>query len=334
MVAPTLIVCVCCVAFAIPAAAQSVPDFNGTEVPAPNNTTETTQPNNPSQIVSVQKVGPEDLLAVSVANSPELTRNFRVSDDGTLALPMLRKRLMVAGKDTPEIEKEIADELVAEQILVQPVVSVGIAELRSRPVSVIGAVRHPITFQAVGNMTLLDAIARADGLSDVAGADILVTRSHDPGDAMTGSLVERIPVHKLIDEADPTLNLRLYGGEQIRVPFAGRVYVLGNVKRSGSYPIQDNDELTVLKVLAQSEGLAPYARDHGYILRKEAGKADRDEIMVPIRDMLNRKSPDVNLQANDILYIPDNKGKRITEQALTKILTFGVGTVSGYLIFH
>lgn len=273
-------------------------------------------------------------MAISVANSPELTRNFRVSDDGTLALPMMRKRLMVAGKDTPEIEKEIEDELVAEQILVQPVVSVSVAELRSRPVSVVGAVRHPITFQATGNITLLDAITRADGLSEAAGADILLTRAHEAGDALTGSLVERIPVHKLIDEADPSVNVRLYGGEQIRVPFAGRVYVLGNVKRSGAFPIQDNNQLTVMKVLAESDGLAPYAKKDGFIFREETGKAERDAIMVPIKDILDRKAPDVSLQANDILYVPDNSKKRVTEETLIKTLSFGVATVSGYLIFH
>jgi polysaccharide export outer membrane protein len=201
-------------------------------------------------------------------------------------------------------------------------------------VSVIGAVHHPITFQVTGNMTLLDAITRAEGLSDAAGADILLTRGRDPGDALTGSLVERIPVHKLIDEADPSANVRLYGGEQIRVPFAGRVYVLGNVKKSGAFPIQDSDQLTVLKVLAESDGLAPYAKKNAFIFRKEAGKTDRDEITVPIQNILDRKSPDVNLQANDILYVPDNRAKRVTEQTITKVLSFGVGTASGYLIFH
>jgi polysaccharide export outer membrane protein len=197
-----------------------------------------------------------------------------------------------------------------------------------------GAVRHPITFQATGNMTLLDALTRADGLSEAAGSDILISHLHYAGDPSTGSLVERIPVHRLIDEADPSMNLRLNGGEQVRVPFAGRVYVMGNVKKSGAYSIQDNDRLTVMKVLAESEGLAPYAQKDAYIFRKEAGAADRNEITVPIHEILNRKAPDVGLQANDILYVPDNRTKRLTEQTILKVLGFGAGTVSGYLIFH
>lgn len=291
-------------------------------------------PESQGPVQPIQKVGPDDLLSISVANAPELTRNFRVSSDGSLSLPMLRQKLAVAGKDTPDIEKQIADELAAEQILVQPVVSVSVSEFRSRPVSVLGAVRHPITFQATGNMTLMDALARADGLTDTAGADVLLTHSREPGDSSAGSLVERISVHQLVDEADPSVNVRLYGGEQIRVPFAGRVYVLGNVKRSGAYAIQDNNQLTVLKVLAESEGLAPFWRKEAYIFRKEAGKASRNEITVPLDLMLHRKAPDMGLQANDILYVPDNKAKRVTEQTIEKALSFGIGTASGYVIFH
>lgn len=312
----------------VPLAGQTVPDFNSPTVNPP------TSGEIRSSAASVERVGAGDLLAIAVANSPELTRNFRVSADGTLALPMLRQRLMVAGKDTPEIENELSEELVAEQILVQPVVSVSVAEFQSHPVSVIGAVHHAITFQATGNMTLMDALARADGLSDAAGSDILVTHSPQTGDSSAGSLVERIPVHRLIDEADPSVNIRIYGGEQIRVPFAGRVYVLGNVKKSGAYPILDNDPPTVMKILAESDGLAPYARKDAYILRKEAGKLERDEITVPIHDILERKAPDVSLQANDILYVPDAKGRRVTEQTLAKVLAFGVGTLSAYFIFH
>ena len=196
-----------------------------------------------------QKVGPGDLISLAVANCPELTRNFRVSHDGTLALPLLKERIRAAGKEPSEIESEVSEALTKEQILVNPVVSAAVVEYRSVPVSVMGAVKKPITFQAVGPVTLLDALTRAEGLSTDAGAEILLTRPH-------ATLVQRIPVQGLIDNADPDLNVRLYGGEEIRVPAAGRVYVVGNVKKSGAFPIQDGNDTTVLKAIALSEGLA------------------------------------------------------------------------------
>src|SRR3569833_292195 len=106
----------------------------------------------------IQRVGPDDLLNVSVADCPELTRNFRVAGDGTLRLPLLKERIGVKDKLPGEIENAIAAELVSEQLLVRPVVSVSVVEYRSLPVSVLGAVRHPTTFQAAGDVTLLDAL--------------------------------------------------------------------------------------------------------------------------------------------------------------------------------
>jgi polysaccharide export outer membrane protein len=282
-----------------------------------------------------QRVGPGDLLAISVAYCPELTRNFRVSADGTLSLPLLKERIRAAGKDPDEIETEITSALVKDQVLVRPVVSASVVEYRSVPVSVMGAVKLPVTFQAVGNVTLLDALTKAGGLAPEAGSEILVSRAtSNGGPAGQQALVRRIPVRGLIDEADASLNIRLYGGEEIRVPPAGRVYVLGNVKKSGAFPIQDDNDSTVLKAIALSEGLLPFSNKEAYIYRREAGKQNRDEIPIELSKIMNRKSPDVHLQQNDILFIPDSKGRKLTAQTIDRIATFGSATASGVLVWH
>ncbi len=289
---------------------------------------------NPEVNLPAQKVGPNDLLSISVADCPELTRNFRVSSDGTLLLPLLANRIPVAGKYPSEIETLITDALVKDQILVRPVVMVAVAEYRSVPVSVLGAVKHPMTFQAVGKLTLLDAIAKAEGLTADAGPEILVTRQQTDAEGKTSEVVQRIAVKSLIDEADPSVNIRLTGGEEIRVPEAGRVYVVGNVKKSGAFPIADGNDTSVLKVIALSEGLMPYSNKEAYIYRREAGKNGRNEIPIPLDRILQRKAPDVQLQANDILYVPDNKGRKLTAQTLERLAGFGASTASGVLIWH
>lgn len=280
----------------------------------------------------IQRVGADDLLSVAVEDCPELTRNFRVLGDGTLSLPLLKEKIPVANKLPGEIETQISEALVREQLLVRPVVSVYVAEYRSLPVSVLGAVRHPITFQAAGEVTLLDALTRAEGLGQDAGPEILVSRPHSAG-AITGSLIQRIPVKRLIDEADPTLNIRLHGGEEIRVPEAGRVYVLGNVKKTGAFLIGDGSDTTVLKLIAMTEGLLPYTNKDAYIYRKEAGKNGRSEIPVELTHILEHKAPDIALQSNDILYVPDSKGKRISAETVKALTGFGVSTATGLLIW-
>jgi polysaccharide biosynthesis/export protein len=280
-----------------------------------------------------QKIGPNDLLSITVYGAPELTRSVRVSAAGQLSLPMIKEQIQAAGKLPMDLETRIAQALRDGQILVDPVVTVTIVEYFSRPISVMGAVRKPATFQAIGPVSLLDAIARAEGLSPEAGSEILVTRRQQGEAGADISLVQRIPVKALIDAADPEFNIALHGGEEIRVPEAGKIFVVGNVKKPGAYTAGDTGDTTVLKMLALSEGLAPYASKEAYIFRREASSGTKNEIPLELNKIMQRKSSDVPLLANDILYIPDNRGKRIGMTALERIIGFGSATASGVLIW-
>jgi polysaccharide export outer membrane protein len=271
-----------------------------------------------------QPIGANDLVAVSVYDAPELTRTVRVGADGLMRLPMLKQRIKAQGRMPSELETAIASELVSEQLIVDPVVTVAIAEYDSRPISVAGAVKLPLTFQASGPVTLLEAITKAGGLAPEAGSEILVSRTRPGKDGSSMALVQRIPVKGLIGAADPGLNIALTGGEEIRVPEAGKVYVIGNVKKPGAFVVQDGAESTVLKMLALSEGLTPYSSKDAYIYRREAN-GGKNEIEIPLSRIMERKAPDAPLEANDILYVPDNKGRRMTLGALEKVLAFGGG---------
>ena len=213
-----------------------------------------------------------------------------------------------------------------------PYVTVTIAEYSSRPISVNGAVRMPLVFQAAGPTTLLEALARAQGLREDAGHEILVSRSQPGADGNPVTLTRRISVHALIDDADPAMNLKLTGGEEIRVPEVGRIYVVGNVKKPGAFPVQDGADTTVLQMLALAEGLGPFPGKQAYIYRRE-GVGTKNEIPVPLDKIMARKSPDVPLMANDILYITDNKGKRLGVRALEAVIGFGTGAGATALVY-
>jgi polysaccharide export outer membrane protein len=269
-----------------------------------------------------QPIGANDLIAISVYDAAELTRTVRVSADGFIRLPMLKKRVKAQGLMPAELESAIAKALQDEQIIVDPFVTITVAEYNSHPISVAGAVKQPLTFQATGPVTLLEAITRAGGLSPEAGPEILVSRTRPDPNGAPAALVQRILVKGLIDAADPALNVVLNGGEEIRVPESGKVYVIGNVKMPGAFPVGDGTESTVLKMLALSQGLMPYAAKEAYIYRRE-GNGSKNEIAIPLSKIMERKAPDTPLLANDILYVPDNKGRRMTLGALDKIVTFG-----------
>jgi polysaccharide export outer membrane protein len=279
----------------------------------------------------VHKIRPNDLVSISIYGEPDLTRTVRVGSDGTLRLPLLQQRVKADGLMPEELEKAIAGAFEAEQILVNPFVTVTVAEYHTLlPVSVAGAVRNPITFEPTGQVTLLEAITRAGGLTPEAGPEILISRP--PQDSATQSpLVQRILVRALIDAADPAVNLVLQGGEEIRVPEAGKVFVVGNVKMPGAFPVHDGAETTVLKAIALTQGLAPFASNEAYIYRREAGSGSPNEIPVDLNKIMQRKSPDVPLVSNDILYIPDRSGKRATMSVLEKVFAFGAGISTALL---
>lgn len=271
-----------------------------------------------------QRLGVDDLIAVSVYDAPELTRTVRVETDGTIHLPLLKSGITATGIYPGQLESAIANALKEEEILVDPVVKVTVVEYHSRPIAVMGAVKQPLTFQAVGTVTLLDALAKAEGLTNDAGTEILLTRSDQ---------VEHIPVKRLMKDADPTVNYQLHGGEEIRVPEAGKIFVVGNVHKPGAFAVRDNADESVLKMIALSEGLTPYASKMAYIYRRDAS-GQRKEIPIELSKMMERKTPDFPLEADDLLYIPDNKNRRATMTVLDRMAGFGAYTASGLLIWH
>lgn len=265
-----------------------------------------------------------DLVAVSVYDAPELTRTVRVDPDGTIRLPLLAEGVKASGLMPRELEAGLTEALKSEQILVDPVVKITVVEYHSRPISVMGAVRKPVTFQADGVVTLLDALSRAEGFTDDAGVEILVTQD---------DAVHHVPVKELLSGADPALNLRLTGNEEVRVPVAGKIFVVGNIRKPGAFAVRNPEDSTVLKMVALSEGLMPFSQKVAYIVRRPEGQKAQ-EIPIELAKIMDRKSPDVSLEIGDILYIPDNKTRRTTMSVVDRLASFGTSTASGVLIWH
>ena len=289
------------------------------------------QPGGTQPSLPLQKLGPDDLIGVSVYSAPELSGNVRIRSDGTITLPMLKQPLKIAGMYPSEAASAIADAFRVGNILVNPIVTVSVVEYRSRSITVVGAVRKPLTFQETGTMTLLDALSMCEGLSDNAGSDILVTRNENVN-GQTTPVTQRISIKALMNSSDPSVNVALHGGEEIRVPQAGSIYVVGSVKKPGVFAVHETDHSSVLRALAVSEGLLPYAGHVAYIYRRQDAKTAPSEIPVELKKITQRKSPDVSLLPGDILYVPDRSGSRNFATAMEKalIVSTGLGTAALY----
>jgi polysaccharide export outer membrane protein len=276
-----------------------------------------------------EPVAAGDLVYISVTGSPELSRSFRVSADGCLSLPLLHETVPVSGMVPAAIARAVSAELVREKILVSPIISVSVLEYRSRRVSVVGAVKVPTLIQAVGDLKLLDAIARAQGFSSDAGPEVIVSR---PTDTAGTRETVKIPIKALLAGKDTELNLPLHGGEEIRVPEAPKLFIVGNVKAPGSYPLNELGGSSVMKALALSQGTLAFSSREAYVYRLDG--TERHEITVPLHDILHRKAPDFPLQANDILYIPENTRQHLNANIIDRIAGFGGNVGSGLLVLH
>jgi polysaccharide export outer membrane protein len=265
----------------------------------------------------VQRIGPNDLLSVSVYNAPEFTRTVRVSADGTVILPLMKRAVPASGLLPAELESTIAAALRGQDLLNDATVIINVAEYDSRPITVSGSVHAPLTFQAIGRVRLIDALTRAGGIAPEAGPEVDVVTPD--------GVVRKIPLKALMNSTTPELNIELHGGEEIRVPEAGRIYVLGNVKNSGAFPIQDDTDASVLKFLTLAGGLSSTAPKQAFIVRVDPATEAKHEIEIPLKDIVDRKSPDVPLLAHDILYVPLNKTHEM-QLTLERIVGLAAGS--------
>ncbi len=121
-------------------------------------------------------IGNGDLISIEVFDVKELSRDVRVSQTGTIGIPLVPVRLHVSGLTEIQAEQKIAEVLESNGLVSHPEVSVTVRERKSKPITVVGAVQHPLVFQADRQVTLLEVLAEAGGLSNDAGDQVIITR--------------------------------------------------------------------------------------------------------------------------------------------------------------
>jgi protein involved in polysaccharide export with SLBB domain len=122
-------------------------------------------------------IGRGDLLTLEVFDIPELTRDIRVSQTGTLGIPLVPVRLYVAGLTELQTQQKIAEVLEANGLITNPQVLVSVKEKKSKPITIVGAVNHPMVYQADRQVTLVQVLAEAGGISADAGDTVIITRT-------------------------------------------------------------------------------------------------------------------------------------------------------------
>src|SRR5690242_5981164 len=142
-------------------------------------------------------IGPGDLLGIYVFDVEELSRDVRVSQTGTIGIPLVPVRVHVAGLTEMQVEQKIAELLEANGLVTHADVSVSVKEHKSKPITVVGAVVHPMVYEADRPVTLLEVLAEAGGISSDAGDTIIVSRSSQDSPVDSGEPPEIGPEQPL-----------------------------------------------------------------------------------------------------------------------------------------
>jgi polysaccharide biosynthesis/export protein len=292
-------------------------------------------------------IGAGDLLHIEVFDVPELSRDIRVSTTGQIGFPLVHERIRAAGVTTFQLEQKLQELLRQNGLVADPQVSVFVKEQNSHPVTIMGAVARPMTYQVSRPITLLELVANAGGITDVAGTVILITRRTETetvkpvsersttndsaaGDSDSGATTIRIRLQDLLDTENTAFNIPIYGGDVVNIPIGGLVYVMGGgVSQQGGYVVQSHGEqITVLKAVALAHGLGGYAKpDDALIFRLNPNTGERDAIPVHIKQIEKNKSQDVAMKSNDILYVPDSLAKKIAVRSAEAAAQIAAGVL-------
>jgi polysaccharide export outer membrane protein len=280
------------------------------------------------------RIGPGDLLDISVFEAPEMNRTLRVSANGETSMDLLG--LVKASGLTPrDLESSLREQL-RRTYMKDPHVGVFIRELQSHPVSVVGAVKKPGVFQIQGAKTLIELLSMAEGLADDAGDTVLIMRgavSSGTGGAgapfvsqHSQSKIDQVNLWELMQSRNAALNLPVYPGDIVKVTTADLVYVVGEVKKPGGFPLKNNQGISLLQALALAEGLTrTSATSQTRIVRTDPKTGKRVEIRVDLSKILANKASDPGLQAKDILFIPNSSAKSAIYRAAQSAVAVATG---------
>ncbi len=251
--------------------------------------------------VKEYRIGPKDLLEITVFELPELNQTVRVSEDGSISLPLLGQ-VAIGGMAKDAVEQKLAS-LLEEKYLKNARVTVFIREYQSQRAAVIGAVGKPGMYELIGRTTLLQLISKAGGLTDRASKEMFVLR-----EAKNGVRARiAIDLDDLINKGNQKYDIPLQANDTVNIPIDEmiNVFVFGEVRNPGALQVKMSKHTTLLQAIAQAGGFADGAARGGVTIKRKDRKTGKEiKMKVNIKDVIKGKRPDIELLEGDVVFVP------------------------------
>ena len=252
-------------------------------------------------------IGPGDQIHIQVFDTPEMEQTPRVTDAGTVPLLFVGE-VKLAGLTPGDAARKIEQVLKDKQLMIHPQVSITVEEYATQNVNVMGEVRFPGNVKVSTPTSVVTVLSQAGGLGDAGDRHITIERHSDPSQKVT---------YFLSNNSQEALNndVLVYPGDTILVPKAPIVYVLGDVGRPGGFPMTTNDsKLTVLQALATAGSAnKTSALSKAKLIRRTP--TGQEEVPMELVAMEKGKQPDIQMQPDDILYVPYSWLKQMSQNA-------------------
>jgi polysaccharide export outer membrane protein len=254
------------------------------------------------------------MLDITVFGVPELAQKTRVSATGDIYMPLV-DTVHLAGLNLDEAQTGIETKLASGKFLKNPHVNITVTEYASGVV-LMGEVAKPGIYQVAGSSRLFALLSAAGGTTPNAGKSITIAHRDDPKQ-------ETVQL-----SGDPQLNadanIFVRKGDIVTVSRAGVIYVVGNVVQPSGFMMEGKSEFTALKALAMAHGPAKAAALNGARILRRTPDGVR-EIPAPLKKIMAAKAPDITMQAEDILYIPNSAGKSAAYRGVDYALSLATG---------
>ena len=254
------------------------------------------------QFVRAYRIGPGDLLEISVFEVAELSQTVRVSEDGSITLPLIG-RVIVEGLTQEGVVQKLTELLQAKYVK-NPQVTIFIKEYKNQQVSVLGAVTTPGNYELVGRRNLLQIISMAGGLSETAGNEVFILREGPDG----GTSSITIDLKDLLVNRNQELNVPIEPNDVINVPVDReiRVFVMGRVNQPGPITAKLSEGITLLRAIAGAGGLAEGAKQTAITIQRKDRTGKETRFKVNLKDIIKGKKMDMRLQEGDTVIVPES----------------------------